>query len=231
MRKNIYLIIIILLTGLVAFFIFWRGDNPQQALGQEVELYIYTAENESTGGATLSLPFIKESSKAGIVNAAVDIDNDGIFSQDEWLVRNGLARAYPDYRNNFNFNVSELEVGQTYQARVLITSQSITDLTTLSQGKAGEFSLLAKAHELLASFYQDDSGEIWFGGPGRNFNTQLISAVQAKGQLDVFVPNMPDLPQGPNECGPVSVANGITHLADKNDQLDDFTSKLNDDIF
>lgn len=215
----------------VFLFFFLRGGDPQAALGDDIRLVVYTASEKPTGGAALSLPFIKDNESAEAVNAAVDIDGDGVFSEAEWIVRNESPRVFADYRNNFNFSADGIETSRTYRARILLSKELIGDKAEFDAGKAKELEVAAEEHKMPVSFYVDPSGEMWFGGAGGEFSAAPVALAQGGEPLDVFVPDVPNFPQGVNECGPVSVANGITYLVDKNASLDEFAEEFGGNIF
>lgn len=217
-----------LVWGLVAlvagalFFLLFGGGDPQTALGEDVKLVVYTVDDEPTGGAALSVPFIKDSEDAGAVNAVLDIDGDGAFSETEWVVRNESPRVYAEYRNNFNFSAEGVEVGRSYTALVLISKEPVEDKAEFDATGAKELEIVVTEHKMPVSFYEDPSGEIWFGGAGGSFSAAPLALAHEGESLDVFVPDVPNLPQGVNECGPVSVANGVVDLVNKNGDLDEF---------
>ncbi len=219
-KKYLVGALFVLIVG-IGFFLLFQGGNLQRAMGDDISLVVYTVADEPTGGAALSVPYVKDSQRAAVINAALDMNGDGSFDDAEWVVRNESPRVYAKYRNNFNFSAEGVEVGESYKVFLVLSVKPIGNVVDLEATKGKELEVTATEHVMPVSFYQDPSGEIWFGGAAGTFSGASVAFAQ-DASLDVFVPDVPNLPQGVNECGPVSVANGVINLVNKNGNLDEF---------
>lgn len=225
MKKIIGFVVALLLL----FFIFTNfGGGNTQVLGNDVVLHVYTIDDVATGGGTLSIPFVNESDEGLFINALLDVNGDGEFQTDtEWVVQNQVAHPYKDYRNNFIVDLTNFDDALGDRKTLIVVSKEDVHSEWDGSVRDNDEAFLGTAR--LSYF---DSSEI-LGinvpgarqelkrGPAPVFNfTPLAHADDASS--GVFRgPPIPDLPQGPMECMPVSTTNNLISLAQEHGRGDD----------
>lgn len=164
------------------------------------------------------------------INLVVDLNADGTFAayavgsgtQAEWVAQNIPASVNADEPHRFTFVLLDPAVdGRTgLKGRAIITDQPIgSTWDGVVPGTAVEsvdFTIATVGQETLSYFYAPNYG----GGPfpdlapasGPESSLQAIMPQAAQANFSSFHTGVPDIRQGPMECGPTSTADNLIWL-------------------
>src|SRR3989344_265458 len=101
MKKLLPIIGALVLIGGVVFIALTKQAAPQNLLGQDPKLHLYTVGGESTGQLNVTLPFSQKSEGVYAIDIALDRDGDGRITESEWQVKDAGAYLVQDLKNNY----------------------------------------------------------------------------------------------------------------------------------
>lgn len=221
-----YILVLILIVVVVAGIALFSGDGASRGvLGEDVEIYAYTLDGETSAGGVVSVPFLAKRERA-VVNILIDTDGDAAFDgEDEWAVRNARAVAREDYRNNFVYE-GALSFGEDVETRVVLTQEALPDDWDRQAHEGEEVTVGARVNEhnleeLLGLNVPGAEPELKRGAAAGTM-PHAWAAPEAQASSHVTPRSArreartPDIRQGPMECSAVSTANNIISLVDEN---------------
>ena len=230
MKKLLSIVAAIILIGGVVFILLTSETAPQNLLGQDPKLHLYTISGESTGQLNVTVPFSEESDEAYLIDIALDLDGDGQITDSEWRVKNAGAYLVQNLKNNYWFadEAKTLAVGDEALLKVSFKkSDSSVAPATL------EKKVKIEAFEIGERFGFDVPGAHENIKRGIGLLNTVIKAAHAEGE-EVFRDALtPDLAQNSMECAAVSAANNLMSLAGENDKLGnlpEFTGDLIEEL-
>lgn len=190
-------------------------------------LYAYAINGEFINGAGIVLDF-SEDGGYPILNLAMDLNSDDIFSEDEWKLQNVSAYVKGDIASQYEIELPELaDLDSPFVKTIATFSESDLEATWL-EGEVRNVTLNIEQEDLTEILGVNEPGYV----PGlyRGFGTlKSLGASIAYAQGDFTAPdldldldyNIGDLPQGNMECGPTSITNNLRGLAQANGRASD----------
>lgn len=232
MKKNsILFIVILLLVGLGYLFYSKSKSTPLQGfLGKEPALYLYTLQGASTGQLNVSVPFMKASTESYSIHIAIDINNDGVITDDEWQVKDSRAHLVQNLRNNYWFTDTN--------KKLMVSDEVLLKISFSKTGSASASEIIEKkvkieGFEIGEKFGFDVAGASEDIKRGIGLPHAIIPVAFAD-ETEVFRnANTPDLAQNRMECAAVSAANSLMSLAGEHDMLGNlpgFTGELIEEL-
>jgi hypothetical protein len=181
----------------VILYMVWGG--PDQVLGKDIEVTVYTSGGESTGKAMVTVPFLKTLKDPAVIDIYVDRNGDEAFSEDERAVSGFSVRTKENWQNSFPIPVEG--VPETVALEVVLNGKERVGVTvspphTYDIGALFDFGSVTNPEESM-----------------KGWGTAVIAADPA---TEAGRPNTGDLSQRPAECAPTSAANSIMSLAEEN---------------
>ena len=215
MKKSYLIGGLIIIVAIIVFFGLQRlslKGPPEKVLGDNIELTVFTSDGNPTGKASVSVPFLKTLDTTAFIDVAVDLNNDGEYGIEEWIVKDTPVRTQKDWNNNFYFD-SPVAFDEAKKVRVVLGTEQKDVEVTVSSFEVGN--LLD-----LASVTNPEEATKGFGN----------SVVYAEDgvEVDVSIGGMPDISQQPGECGPTTAANSLGHLINKHGDEEDMPSDLDE---
>lgn len=194
MKKIIVGVIIIVLI-ILGFSVIQRSPKKAEVLGGEYSLVTYSETNATTTFGTLYVEFAAEASDT--LNAWIDFDSDGAFSDTEKVVSDFPFKSQKNWKSGFGVKFPselpeapvvkiELANGDTEESALSVTESPRADLLDLDTTTDFENSMkgwgidIAHAQESVTSAYR---------------------------------PGVSDIGQRIAECAPTAAANSIISLA------------------
>lgn len=117
----------------VYWLVAWRVDK--ELIGREAVIRRVMIGSTKTEGASISLPYNRDSEKNIFINIAVDFNQDGQFSayqvqgntQEEWVVQNISPRVLTAEGNSFGFALHDAEVDsrRDFSVAVILTKKDV----------------------------------------------------------------------------------------------------------
>ncbi|MDP3741029.1 MAG: hypothetical protein Q8R08_01740, partial [bacterium] len=230
MKKNVLIFAVLVLIAGAAYFFFAKLATPQDLLGQDVKVYSYTTNGQSTGQLSISVPFNKASDEAFVVDIAIDTDKNGQIAESEWQVKDAGAHLVQNLKNNFWLTNDGKNLAPDDKVLLLVHLKKADG--EAEPGKL-EKTVTIEAFEIGDKFGFDVAGAHEDIKRGIGLPWPIVSEARADGE-PVFRDAMtPDLAQNHMECAAVSAANNLMSLAGENDKLDNlpqFTGDLIEEL-
>ena len=101
MKKLLPVVGVLILIGVGVFVLLTSKTVPQDLLGEDPKLHLYTVSGESTGQLNLTVPFNEASDEAYLIDVALDLDGDGQIAESEWQIKNAGAYLVQNLKNNY----------------------------------------------------------------------------------------------------------------------------------
>src|SRR3989344_5573484 len=120
MKKLLSIVAAIILIGGVVFILVTSETAPQNLLGQDPKLHLYTISGESTGQLNVTVPFSERSDEAYLIDIALDLDGDGQIADSEWQVKDAGAYLVQNLKNNYWLTDEGRQLTANNQILVLI---------------------------------------------------------------------------------------------------------------
>lgn len=170
MKKPLLLILAVLMVGL--FFALSGGE----LLADEVFITRVVNGGESSANGSVTVPFLKDSTKYTFINVAIDLNGDSAFqayelstgSQDEWVVRNMGVRILRDEANNFSIRIPDTEIASRVPltVHVVLSSDELHnwDGNLKAGGASKVFTVAEIGIEDIAELYAPDPSGVRSGG-------------------------------------------------------------------
>ncbi len=117
--------VVIIVIGAVVYFMLPKNLS---LLGDDITLTAYAANGTMNGEGAVTVPFIARDPGVFFVNVAIDANNDGTFSSDEWVVKNLPTGAYPSEPNRFTFNEKDTSIFSKTDVpvRTILSAEKLT---------------------------------------------------------------------------------------------------------
>jgi len=196
--------LVVLLIGVL--FIVNRDVDPseeeaisERPIGESLFVSTFTQSGEETGSILLQVPFISKLVTEKSISIAVDRDNDGTFSQNEFLIADFPVSSQADWRSGF-YARSEEPIASGLNARITIGGNDYDVTTEIKTVEVGELLDLASVTD------PENAMKGW--------GAQLAHA--QTGLLEITQEGVPDLTQRKGECAPTSAANSLISLVAQN---------------
>ncbi|MEK9148027.1 MAG: hypothetical protein AAB650_01180 [Patescibacteria group bacterium] len=182
-------------------FIWKAASDPEggKLVGKTLLVSAFTSNGEATGKVLLQVPFVRALEASALINIAVDTNNDGSFSEDEYFVTDFPVRPRANWRNGFYVR-SEVPMTNGMNARVAINGDEYEASVETKTVEVGE--LLD-----IASVTDPENATKGWGMP---------VAYAQEGAVEITQEGVPDLTQRTGECAPTAAADSIISLAAKN---------------
>lgn len=230
MKKLLFIVGVLIFIGGVVFILLTSETTPQNLLGEDPRLHLYTVSAESTGQLTVTVPFSQKSDEPYLIDIALDLDGDGQIADSEWQVKDASAYLVQNLKNNYWLadEAKTLAVNDEVLVKINFKKSNSANAPTSLEKK-----VKVEAFEIGEMFGFDVPGGSEDIKRGIGLPQAIISAAQAEGE-EVFRNGItPDLAQNRMECAAVSAANNLMSLAGENDKLGDlpeFTGDLIEEL-
>jgi len=199
--KKTYIIgvVVIVIIGLV--FILKTNKSPQdkQLVGETLLVSSFTSGGVETGKVLLQVPFVRTLETSRQISIAVDTDQDGSYSPNEYLVTDFPVRPRENWRSGY-YAASGTTIDNGMQAQVTIDGK---DYKAKVQTKVVEVGALFD----LASVTDPENSMKGWGVSQAKADSHVIEITQD---------GVPDLNQRTGECAPTSAANSLISLVNRN---------------
>lgn len=230
MKKLLPVVGVLILIGVGVFVLLTSKTVPQDLLGEDPKLHLYTVSGESTGQLNLTVPFNEASDEAYLIDVALDLDGDGQIAESEWQIKNAGAYLVQNLKNNYWLIDESKKLAVSGEILVLIHLKKSNDQ---SESAKLEKKLAVEAFEIGEKFGFDVAGSHEDIKRGIGLPRAITSVAYAEGEEVFRDANTPDLAQDRMECAAVSAANNLMSLAGENDKLDnlpEFTGDLIEEL-
>lgn len=222
-------IVIILVIGLLFFNS--KNDPAQVAemdtgggatyLGKNASVIRYKIDGGYTDYAFMSFPFIKNTNREWFAQGFIDLNHDGVFSEEEWMVKNSKARVIANFPGRFSFTLpEELKEGDTENVKILLALTSeIMGLTV--DLKNPDLILLQVPVETI-----EIVDEFGLNVPGASEELKRgigipLAYAQDFEETGIEASSLPDLSGGPMDCFAIATANNLINMATQHGRRDD----------
>lgn len=207
------LLLFLVISGVLMTWLWPKSEalRASDILETDSEMLLYQAGMGLTDYGYIDFRFKETDSRRLWVQGVVDLNSDGTFSEDEWLVKNEQARVLKGFPNRFSFKLpAALKVdleAQKLAGRLYLTLEPIValdrDFEPLKHYVAVEIAL---EREVLDT-------EFGINVPGAN--EELKRGIFASDFEETGVPasGLPDLTGGPMDCFAIATANNLINLA------------------
>ena len=234
--RNILIAVVVIVLAIAAWFFFGNSGSENgtvtytapgvETIAENGTLFMYTVKGESNSGAALSLGFTKDA-EYSLLNAAIDFNGDGAYSEDEWVVQNQVRFV----ENGNDLSAVDLPDGFSGNSELSsIAAFSSSDLS--SEWLSSEE--IEHAHVVLTPTPYELNDILGLDVPGNGpgvyrgfadgFSAQAPIAYASSHLPIVNVDsslNIGDLPQGNMECAPTSITNNLQALTTHQGNRDD----------
>lgn len=230
MKKLLSIIFTLVVLGGALYVFFAKQSAPQNLLDENLKLYLYTLNGESSGQASVTVPFMRASEDDYVVNVGVDTNQDGQMSDDEWQVNDARVHLAQNLKSNFWIidEAKKLAVNGDVLVRIHVKKSNSTDTIDHLEKK-----VKIESFEVGEVFGFDVAGASEDIKRGVGFPSGVITVAHAEGGEVFRGGTTPDLAQNSMECAAVSAANNLMSLAGENDKLGDlpeFTGDLIEEL-
>ena len=236
MNKKIFLAVVLVVIVLI-FWGFFSGKLSEEKLvysapgvdtiAKTGTLYVYTVEGEPNGGGTLNLAFTRNSDYS-LLNVVLDLNNDGQYTSDEWVIQNEVRLIASGAKDNSTIDLPEnLVVSGLISGQAVFLPIEATDDWWQTE-EVQDVSVSVSTFELndLLGLDVPGNGPGVYRGFADGFKAQT-SIVYAAGLPVVNVDSeltIGDIRQSNMECAPTSITNNLQALAEKNGRRSDLPS-------
>lgn len=232
MKRLVLVIIGLVLLGGVVYVFFTQSEStpPQNLLGENPTLFLYTIDGISTGQLSVTVPFTEASDEAYTIDVALDVDKDGQITDTEWQVKDTGAHLVQNLKNNFWL---------TNEAKNLAVNDEVLINIHLRKPSSADAPIILEKRVTLEAF---EIGALFgFNVPGGSEDVKrgvgvpqgVVSVAHAEGDEVFRSGTTPDLAQNHMECAAVATANNLMSLAGEHDMLDKlpkFTGELIEEL-
>lgn len=204
-------------------------DGGQEILYPNSRVLRYQIGDQMTAYGYLSFNFKMTSTDMVYAQGFIDLNADGVFSEDEWLIRNQNVRVIEDFPNRFTFELPEVlqetDKVPKLNARIGLTEQvlSVKDMELVAYH---EVTLTIETELLDTEFGLDVPGASEDLKRGLGFMRQ--SDVMDFEEISVNSDSLPDLTGGPMDCFAIATANNLINMTSQNGRRDDLPESPQD---
>jgi len=225
MNKTIVGAIAAAILIVIGFYFFGPGTskNGVGILAERSSLIRYQIDNDVTDYAFLTYNFKKDSGSEWLAQGFVDVNGDGAFTEDEWVIKNAPARVIKDFPNRFSFILPE----QLKTADAPRTVRAMLALSTVAVESADAFSKESgrTLDATVETALIDDEFGINVPGasPDLKRGVGVVHYAYADGpaHTGVNADNLPDLAGGPMDCFAIATANNLINMASQHGRSGD----------
>lgn len=233
MNKKIFLSLVLVIIIVIIYGLF-SGKLSEEKLiytapgvdtiAKTGTLYVYTVAGEPNGGGTLNLSFTRNSDYS-LLNVVLDLNNNGQYESDEWVVQNEIRLIASGAKDNSTITLpTDFVLTGSITAQVVFLANE-ADENWWQTAESQEVSVDVSTFELNDILGLDVAGN----GPGvyRGFTDGFggqIPIVYAGSLPVVNVDSelaIGDIRQSNMECAPTSITNNVQALAEKNGRRSD----------
>jgi hypothetical protein len=232
----------LIVLGVIVSAFWYAGlaaKGPGQMFGHPVVIYRFLENSESIGTALVSIDAKDTFTSAVEISVYFDVNNDGVFTEDEKGV--DAVPAFGETKVPTAFAVifsdeSQLEVllsdkPKNVDLKIVLRDVDTGDLLDIQEVKAKKTDWeIGKINSVEPGFIGGMESVL-----RREWSTfDLLSSGTAYAQnqnVNVFNKDVPDLPARKgkkNECVPISIANSLLWLAKGHNFADKLPAKVND---
>lgn len=210
---------------IIGFLFINKGDeNGSGILKEESTITRYQIGDGITDYAFFAFNFRKETPREWYAQGFVDADNDGEFSDDEWVVKNEPAHVLKDIPNRFSFTLPDslktTDAPETILVTVALSDRDIETADALSKIN-GHLNLRANVETVTI---EEEFGlNVPGASPDLKRGVGLAQYAYAQGEATSGVngTDLPDLSGGPMDCFAIATANNLINMANQNGRRDD----------
>lgn len=213
MRYVIPMIIaIMLIVG--AYLFFWPKETEPSTAQIELDFTVRRYERaDAKSVVSIAVPFTGTDARTHFLSAGFDVDGDGRFSTDEWLVQN--IPVVPMAGQTRTYYVGEpTGLGSSVAVAVALDLRPVSDdvlsqpTPSMEKGAVADVAVQTyDASDLLALDTVTNPDEAMKGVGVALAQAELVS---------VIMNGVPDITQRPGECAPTTAANSIINLLNRN---------------
>ncbi len=214
MQKKITTIVILMIVVVGGYFLFARKtiETPSAAqLGEAIALRTYErAESPPVG--SVSVPFTGSDRRTHYLSAAVDLNADGSFSSDEWLVKNTPVVPHAGQTHTYYFLLEATLSGRPRASVALNLTPASQEMLRqptppVAKSVVTETGVTSyEATDLLAMDTVTNPDQAMKG----------VSVALAEDTTSHVKLGVPDITQRPGECAPTTAADNLINLLNTN---------------
>src|SRR3989339_239133 len=218
-------LIILVLIVIGAIYIFSSGrTGGADILSETARVYTYTYDDVATDYGFIEVNFEKSPSGVWYANGLVDANNDGVFADSEWVVKNNQAVVQAGYANRFSFVLADelkTNTAENISIRFSLTVSKVTALAEITEKDALVFSATRETVPMVEQF--------GLNVPGASEDLKRgVNVVYAQDFDSGIEGNIPDLTGGPMDCFAIATANNLINMAQQNGRRDDLPANPQD---
>lgn len=207
------LLLLLVISGVLMTWLWPKSEalRASDILETNSGMLLYQAGTGLTDYGYIDFRFKETDSRRLWVQGVVDLNSDGTFSEDEWLVKNEQARVLKGFPNRFCFTLPSVMRGDfeapKLAGRLYLTLEPVVALER-------EYEPL-KHYVDVEIVLEREILDTEFGIDVPGANEELKRGVYASDFEETGVPasGLPDLTGGPMDCFAIASANNLINLA------------------
>ncbi len=190
-------------------------------LGENSSILLYKIGENFTDYGFFSYTFTANTEGAWYAQGFMDLNNDGVFSDDEWVIKNGVARVIKNFPNRFSFNLPKALTAvdtESIPVKIALTKNKVSGAGEIAETDTIVTTASVETYELVSEFGMDVSGanEDLKRGIGAT-----ITYAEDFEETGIDDSSLPDLGGGPMDCFAIATANNLINMAMQNGRRDD----------
>ena len=218
-------LIILVLIVIGAIYIFSSGrTGGADILSETARVYTYTYDDVATDYGFIEVNFEKSPSGVWYANGLVDANNDGVFADSEWVVKNNQAVVQAGYANRFSFVLADelkTNTAENISVSFSLTVSKVTTPADITEKDALVFNATRETVPVVEQF--------GLNVPGASEDLKRgVNVVYAQDFDSGIEGNIPDLTGGPMDCFAIATANNLINMAQQNGRRDDLPANPQD---